>query len=375
MPTQNYSPNYPQNIDKPREFIEEKLQTVVPNKARRKCIAAFLIAILAVQTVGLPKIANVFPSQVQKSSVYKRLQRLLREFEFDQDKLALFLAALCNVPGPWVLSLDRTNWKFGKSHLNILMLSIVSPGITFPLLWTTLTKNDIGKAGNSNTEERIALLERFFRLFSSQKGSCLLADREFASKEFLDYFDSLGSFYEIRLKSTLLIADSNGEMCSADHLFHRAVGQILVLGWRKVLGKRRFVVGTRLETGDYLIVVSNREFSLDHYRLRWGIETMFGSFKTGGFHLEDTHVSDPIRLSRLVALLCLAYTWAGVCGRENVCGSEKIYPVKLRVLKHGRAPICLLRLGLDLLQNWSLSLCRTVNKSQETLLLNFLSCT
>jgi hypothetical protein len=36
---------------------------------------------------------------------------------------------------------------------------------------------------------------------------------------------------------------------------------------------------------------------LDEYALRWGIETMFGSFKTRGFHLEETHVTGLCSLS------------------------------------------------------------------------------
>lgn len=42
----------------------------------------------------------------------------------------------------------------------------------------------------------------------------------------------------------------------------------------------------------------------------WHMETLFGCFKTRGFCLESTHLQDPERLSRLVALLCIALCWA-----------------------------------------------------------------
>ena len=42
------------------------------------------------------------------------------------------------------------------------------------------------------------------------------------------------------------------------------------------------------------------------YALRWGIETLFGIFKTRGFCLESNHFTDDERLSKLFALLTLA---------------------------------------------------------------------
>ena len=38
-----------------------------------------------------------------------------------------------------------------------------------------------------------------------------------------------------------------------------------------------------------------------------GIETLFGIFKSRGFNLEDTHLVDSERLSRLFALLTIAF--------------------------------------------------------------------
>jgi hypothetical protein len=56
------------------------------------------------------------------------------------------------------LSIDRTNWKFGQTDINIFMLGVVYHGVAFPLLFSMLDKR-----GNSNSGERIALIERFIR--------------------------------------------------------------------------------------------------------------------------------------------------------------------------------------------------------------------
>ena len=375
MPQQNFisrSQNAQLNIGQAQadlQTLQDALQPLGWNQARIKCLAAFLVAILTVQSVNLVKIANVFPTEATKDSAYKRLQRFLKNFSPNLDILAYFLAGLCKIPAPWSLSMDRTNWKLGKRHLNVLMLSIVSPGITFPLMWIVLAKQGKGKAGNSNTAERIQILERFIKIFGAQSCRNLFADREFAGRDFLKWLEENNIQYCIRLKSNIGIANNKCKSIHASEYFKNSVGLETVLGYRKVFGKSRFVTGTRLEDGDYLIVVSALEVGLEEYALRWGIETMFGSFKTRGFNLEATHVTEVDRLSNLIALMAIAYTWAGAFG------SWVSTQVKLRCLKHKRAPICLFRLGLDTLQNWMISLCRTIKECQREKAIQFLSCT
>ena len=175
--SQNAQPHWNQ-AQADLQTLQAALQPLGWNQARIKCLAAFLVAILTVQSVNLVKIANVFPTEATKESAYKRLQRFLKDFSPNLDILAYFLAGLCKIPAPWNLSMDRTNWKLGKKHLNILMLSIVAPGITFPLMWVVLQKQGKGKAGNSNINERIQILERFIKIFGAQNCRNLFADRE-----------------------------------------------------------------------------------------------------------------------------------------------------------------------------------------------------
>ena len=55
------------------------------------------------------------------------------------------------------LIMDRTNWKFGEVNINILMIGISYKNVAIPLLFKMLDKQ-----GNSHTEERIALMEKFY---------------------------------------------------------------------------------------------------------------------------------------------------------------------------------------------------------------------
>ncbi len=81
---------------------------------------------------------------------------------------------LLGLSGPWNLCLDRTNWKIGGRDVNILMLAVATRRFRVPLMLTVLDK-----AGNSNTQERVALMQRYLALFGAESVRLLLADREF----------------------------------------------------------------------------------------------------------------------------------------------------------------------------------------------------
>ena len=113
----------------------------------------FLLALLKVRSASLAERATGFGGKAQVDSHYKRLQRFFRSFEIDQGGLARLLVRLVPVgDGPWRLTMDRTNWQFGKTDINFLVLGVAYRGIALPLFWSVL-----GKAGNSNTAERVAL--------------------------------------------------------------------------------------------------------------------------------------------------------------------------------------------------------------------------
>ena len=78
------------------------------------------------------------------------------------------------------LAIDRTSWQFGKTAINIFMLAVVHDGVAYPLMFSMLPKK-----GNSNTKERIALLQRYIRLFGANSIDCLLADREFVGEHWI----------------------------------------------------------------------------------------------------------------------------------------------------------------------------------------------
>ena len=65
-----------------------------------------------------------------------------------------------------------------------------------------------------------------------------------------------------------------------------------------------------------------------HYAKRWQIETLFGCFKSKGFNFEETHIVQPERISKLIALLVIAFAHKVGEWRNEMT----LIPIK----KHGR---------------------------------------
>ena len=111
------------------------------NKARMACFVNMLLALLATRTVNLNKLACVVFGEAQQSSRYRRIQRFFSKFPLDYQQIAGFIFKLFLVSGgQWYLSMDRTNWRWGKSDINILMLGIVFKGTAIPIYWILLDK-------------------------------------------------------------------------------------------------------------------------------------------------------------------------------------------------------------------------------------------
>ena len=83
-------------------------------------------------------------------------------------------------------------------------------------------------------------------------------------------------------------------------------------GRRPVWGSFVYLSALRLDGGDFLSIASSsapQAEAIDAYADRWQVETLFGCLKSRGFNFEDTHLTDPERLAKLMGLLALAFAW------------------------------------------------------------------
>ncbi|PTT73232.1 hypothetical protein DD829_20145 [Chryseobacterium sp. HMWF035] len=144
--------------------------------------------------------ANAFDSNATAGSSFRRIQRFMADFDLPMKLIFSFIFSILPEKGNLVLVLDRTNWKFGSSNINILMLGIYYKNIAIPIMFRILDKR-----GNSDTTERIELIRQFITWFGRDCINCLLADREFVGHHWLEFLNKNNIRYYIRLRKNFKV--------------------------------------------------------------------------------------------------------------------------------------------------------------------------
>lgn len=313
------------------------------NKARVKFFVSFIIALCKVQSVCFNKLAQGFEGKAKVESNIRRIQRFFASFIVDTNLIAKLIFSLLPESPPYRLCLDRTNWKYGVANINILMISIAYKGMAIPILWTMLPKR-----GNSNTFERKELMERFLGLFGEECIEAILADREFIGDDwFKELIHRKIPFY-IRIRGKMWLKIPGKGPTKAFWLFN-SLPLNTAFHYEKIVCIDQqwvYLSGMKVVNSDgkleFVIIASFKPdpLALTKYKDRWQTETMFKALKSGGFNFEDTHLTDPERIAKLIALVCVAFIWVYLVGiSRNAC-----YPIKIK--NHGRKTYSLFRYGL-----------------------------
>lgn len=93
------------------------------------------------------------------------------------------------------LTMDRTNWFWGKTKINILKVGIAHEGSAIPLFWFFLNK-----AGNATGKQHAMAIKKFVRIFGKDYIAGVLADREFANQHFFKYLNDVEIPFYIRVQ-------------------------------------------------------------------------------------------------------------------------------------------------------------------------------
>lgn len=318
--------------------------------SRRETLIWLMASILKAGTVNLNRLAPHIESAAQTASVHRRLERFFNEVRLDESEVARLVVAALGLAGkPWHLAMDRTNWQFGKTDLNILVLSVALDDLCVPLFWRVLDK-----AGNSNTAERIDLMQSFKDTFPDQPVASFTGDREFIGNAWVEWLQTQEIPHFLRLREDMKIFDaSHAPVAIAQHAARLKPGERLVFkGWWRIGANEKDasppvrIVTLRLPTGELLTIASRTrpKTALATYRKRWKIETLFAALKTRGFNLEATHMAKAEKISTLMALLAMAASLACKVGLWTL-GKKQI-----RKKAHGRPARSLFAFGLDALR-------------------------
>lgn len=191
--------------------------------------------------------------------------------------------------------MDRTNWKFFKVNINFLVLGVAYKGMAIPLFWYLLDKK-----GNSNYHERSKIIENFIEVFGLEKIEVLVADRvpygQFTGKEWFKWLKKNQIPLVQRVMKDHQITTGKGRVAVSSIFSHLAMGEHTIYSKKTTLYgyENLSIIGLRLKD-EYLILLTNLEAdnALGFYKRRWEIKTLFSAFKTRGFNLEETHMSNP----------------------------------------------------------------------------------
>jgi len=357
------------------------------HRARLKFMARFTTALLKPWAANLRELAVALKAGVEEESLaeisaHRRIRRFLSNYEIDFTMLGRLLVRLLPQTPPYRVVLDRTEWHFGQTPVNILMVGIAHKGMAFPVSWTVLPDTVLPDTvlpdgGSSSAEQHCAeqhcrALQHFFAVVDPSDVSVVLGDREFISAAWLRWLQRRDVPFAVRLRSDRRIGLAPGGSSLPARMFAR----FLRVGDERVLGGMRYLHGaggehvetehveTKVvvrriapaseETDDAFLILATWDIDPEKatmlYQERWEIETMFAALKSRGYRLEKTHLTALKQnflqqVERLVGLLALAFAWTHVVGERRAAreGPPRLKP-------HGRRQRSLFRYGLDLLR-------------------------
>jgi len=330
------------------DALSERLSAHIDlSKSRMETLVMLITGMIGSRTVNLSHVASERGAAAKPASTYRRLQRFFQHVQADEDWAARLVASLLGIVGPRTLCLDRTNWKLGKTDINVLVLAVVTRRHRVPLMWTFLDG-----PGSSSTAQRIDLMQRYLAIFGVASIKRLLGDREFIGAEWMNFLNENNVPFVIRIKKDMCVILDDGRRFALSSLLRRTRKTQRIRGALELPDKqgqlRLDFAAKKISKGEWLIVAANKDghHALKAYRQRWSIECLFGDSKTRGLNMEDTGLTDTRKLSMLLAIVAIAMAWSSKTAAIAL-GTNKP-PRK----NHGYFAKSWFRTGFDLLRNF-----------------------
>jgi hypothetical protein len=309
-------------------------------------LAMLICGIVQSQKCQLPAVARKVPDRNHPQSRIKRLSRWLKNERVTPEAFYLpFAKALLfslSATFPLVLVLDSSEVGDG---CRTWMLSLVYKQRALPLVWTVAH----GPKGHASDEDHLRLLRAVRTILPEGRRVIVLGDGEFDGVPVQAQLSEWGFEYVLRTAKNRLLSEEGVGFRFQD--LEPSPGETLWVEGaaftKDAFGPVLAVAAWPQESDEVVYLVSNMELPQEAcywYRKRFRIETFFSDQKSRGFHLHQSHLSDPERLARLMIGTCLAYLWVVFLGvaakREGIQG-------KLHL--SCRCDWSLFRLGLALL--------------------------
>ena len=274
------------------------------NKSRIKCLSYMIISLITGSSIYQKGLSSAICGKAKISSKTHRIYRFFREFSFDYIKVTNLILSFFGQDS-YIMAMDRTNWKFGKSDINILFLVIVIGKISVPISWQFLSHG-----GACSAEFMENFLQKFIDNFTVKKIEYLLADREFMSKKWLDFLIRNQIKFVIPLKSDNKI---RLEKSVQNLLIKKQFKSLQTLEYRdckgNLWGHKVNFAAYKNEKSELIVLVGSINIESDIfslYRYRWSIERLFKHLKSAGFDLEKSQIIYMERFQKLLVVVAIA---------------------------------------------------------------------
>lgn len=281
------------------------------NQARHlNTLAALISGIVGAKHSHLPKLAREVPDGAKPASRVKRYERWLANDTISWEWFFLpFVEVLLNSLAAQTLVLVLDGSGVGRGCVT-LMMSVVYRGRALPIAWLVVT----GHKGHFPETCHVELVNRVRDILPAGADVVLLGDGEFDGTALQATLADAQWHYVCRTAKNTLLYEAGDEfhfadlpLCPGERLGIPEVqftqdryGPVLAIGWWAKAHKEPLYLITNFEL---------LEEACRFYKKRFRIETFFSDQKSRGFHLHNSHLSHPERLSRLLMAACLAYIW------------------------------------------------------------------
>ena len=338
-----------------------RMAKIVPHKKRQEFLCDMLGGVIKSRSVVFSEIADKIDKPIKTSSIERRIQDFFAKVRFDYTQLAVYLLSFLPQRA-LVLSIDRTEWDFGQTQINILCVVASIGKLAVPLYFEMLDNN----SGNSNASDRIHLFKQLISIVDKERVQMLVMDREFIGHRWLKWLKQEKVPFCVRVPKHHSILLANGQ-----RLWAESVAQPSRTYYQHDVVVDGVVVNLALSYGKdgellYLIGTTLPQTLSAWYKRRWSIEVFFQALKGRGFNLESSSLRCLLRYRKLFALVAIAYTLCWATGIED----GKMKPAKPK--KHGYPPYSVFRRGLNLMrQFYKNQIYEPVWRAVETAWINF----
>lgn len=86
----------------------------------------------------LQSLGHLFRLPGESQIVLAENPAFFSKYTLSPDLIARVIHRLLPMEGPYRLAIDRTNWKIGKTDINIFMLAVIHEGVAYPLLFSRM---------------------------------------------------------------------------------------------------------------------------------------------------------------------------------------------------------------------------------------------